>query len=119
MPSPAPGEEEAPDTHPNRLGDDWLESSFAEKAPGLLVDTGRSVSQQSALVAKAAISSRAALESFTSRSRVVILLLSHAASMSGVVCPCLGCSVQERLGHAGARPVKGHKDAEAIVISDV
>lgn len=42
-------------------------------------------------------------------------LHSHGEIFSGVVCPDLGCSVQERHGQAGAKPVKGHKDAEGTV----
>lgn len=39
-------------------------------------------------------------------------------STSGILCPSLGCPVKGRLGHAGARPMKGCKDAEEIVASD-
>lgn len=102
----------------NRLGSDWLESTFAEEAAGLLVDTKWNVSWKFALVAKAASSSCPALE-LHQQVEVVILLLRHAESTSGVVCPGLGCPVKGRLGHAGARPMKGCKDVEEIVACDI
>lgn len=43
--------------HQNRLGSNQLESSFAEKALGVLMDITLNMSQQYALVAKAANSS--------------------------------------------------------------
>jgi len=54
MSIPALGEEETPGTHPNMLGDVRLESSFAVKALGLLVDTKWNISQQCALAAQVA-----------------------------------------------------------------
>jgi len=37
-------------------------------------------------------------------------LLSIDADASGLLCPVLSCSVQERYGLTGASPVPGHKD---------
>jgi len=39
-------------------------------------------------------------------------LLSAGEATSGAVCPFLGFSVQDRYGHTGESPMKGHEDDE-------
>ncbi|KAJ7412270.1 hypothetical protein BTVI_46989 [Pitangus sulphuratus] len=99
----------------DRLGADLLESSSAEKDLGVLVDGKSAMSCQCALAARRA---NGILEwigkSMASRSREVILppLLGPSESTSGVLCPVLDASVQERQGTTGEGPVEGHKDDE-------
>ncbi|PKU49299.1 hypothetical protein llap_338 [Limosa lapponica baueri] len=74
------------------LGAAQLESSFAEKDLGFLVDTSLSVSQQCAPVANKANGTLGCIRSAASRSREVILplLLSTGKATPRVLCPVLG-----------------------------
>jgi len=93
--------------HQYRLGADLLEDS-AEKDLGTLVDNRLAMSQQCGLVAKKGSGILVYIKkNVAKKSRAVILPL-----CSGILCPFLGSSVQERQGTAGESPVEGHKDGE-------
>jgi len=82
-------------------GADELESSFAEKELGVLVDTKLNMSQQHVLVAKKANGILGWIRrSVASRSRDVILPFYSALVRPHLVvlCPILGSPVQESLG---------------------
>ena len=62
--------------HQYRLGSNWVESNLAEEDVGVLVNTKLTMSQQRALMAKAANSLLGCIgQSGTSRSREMILPL--------------------------------------------
>lgn len=64
---------------PVHAGAEWLESSFAEEAPGVLVDTTLNLSEQRALAAEKASSVLGCIRQGTAcRSREVIHLLGSA-----------------------------------------
>lgn len=76
-PNPAFGEEETLGTHPCRLGSVWLESSFAEKASGLLVDRKWKINQHP--WCKGGQQHLCCIrKSFTSQLRVILLCLTLA-----------------------------------------
>ncbi|KAK4832897.1 LOW QUALITY PROTEIN: hypothetical protein QYF61_026447 [Mycteria americana] len=98
--------------HQHRLGANQLESSLAEKDLGVL-DTRLNMSQYCALAAKKANGILGCIRgSVASRSREGILPLCSALATPGVLCPVLGSPVQERHGHTGESPAKGHEDDE-------
>ncbi|GAB0184084.1 mitochondrial enolase superfamily member 1 [Grus japonensis] len=76
-------------THQYMLGITWLESSFAEKALGVLVDTKLNMSQQCALVAKNTNGFLGCISRIVRRLRELILPL-----CSALVRPHLECCVQ-------------------------
>ncbi|GAB0175865.1 mitochondrial enolase superfamily member 1 [Grus japonensis] len=97
--------------HQYMLGATHLESSLAEKDPGLLVNTKLNMSRQHALAAKKAGGILGCLRrSVASRSKEVVLAFTTGEATLGVLCPVLGSSVQERHGYTGESPRKGHKD---------
>ena len=99
--------------HQYRLGADLLERSSAEKELGVLVGNRLAVSQQCTLVAKAASGILSCLpKSLAGRSRDPPPLLCPAEAASGVRCPTLGSSAQERQGTSGEGAAEGHKDGE-------
>ena len=99
--------------HRYRLGAGQLERSSAEKNLAVLMDNRLAMSQQCALVAKKANGILECIKkSVARRSREVILtlLLCPDVSPSGILCPVLGSSVQERQGSPRESPVEGHED---------
>ncbi|KAJ7410614.1 hypothetical protein BTVI_53105 [Pitangus sulphuratus] len=91
--------------HQYRLGVDLLESSSVEKDLGVLVDNKLSMSQQCALKTngilgciRKSIASRSGRESCPSTQ--------PWRGTSGVLCPVLGSSGQERHGAPGAGPAE-------------
>ncbi|GAB0192620.1 mitochondrial enolase superfamily member 1 [Grus japonensis] len=107
--------------HQYMLGADQLESSLAEKALGVLVDTKLRVNQQHVLAAKAANSILGCIWQNTgSRWREVILLLYLTLVRSHLercICPVLGSPVQEGHGYSRESPTKGHEDDEGTATS--
>ncbi|PKU43321.1 rna-directed dna polymerase from mobile element jockey-like [Limosa lapponica baueri] len=90
-----------------------LESSFAEKALRVLVDTKLYRSHQCSLVPKKAINVLGCIRSsVATRSREVILPLysTLGGATTGVLCPVLGSPAQERHGHPRDSPAKGYQD---------
>ena len=85
-------------THRDMLGAAQLESSLAEKTPGVLVDTRLTVSQQCALAAKAADGNLGCVRrSVGSRWREGILpLISAGEATPEVLCPGLGSPVSQQ-----------------------
>ncbi|KAK4828615.1 hypothetical protein QYF61_000067 [Mycteria americana] len=100
--------------HQYMVGATQLGSSLAEKDLGVLVDTKLNMSQQCAFVANKANGILGCIRrSVASGSREMILpLLSSVKAASGVLCPVLSSSVQERYRHTGESPIAGHKDDE-------
>ncbi|KAK4806630.1 hypothetical protein QYF61_022936 [Mycteria americana] len=100
--------------HQPMLGVSQLERSLAEKALGLLVDTKLNTSQQHALVGNKANGMLGCIDKYCQQlgGRDLSPLFSTDEATAGVVGPVLGSSVQERHGHTGERPMKGHKDDE-------
>ncbi|KAK4819773.1 LOW QUALITY PROTEIN: hypothetical protein QYF61_011373 [Mycteria americana] len=96
--------------HQDMLGATQLERSLAEKDLGVLVDIRLSMSQKCALAAKKADDILAALGVEGGNPSA---LLSTGEATPGVQCPVLGSPVQERHGHTGENPMKGHKDRKA------
>lgn len=84
--------------HHQRLGSYWLESSFAEKNLGVLVNTKLTTSQQRTPLWQrqpTRLLGCVRKTSVTSRSREMHLLLHPREMACGVLCPVLGCPVQK------------------------
>ncbi|KAJ7399981.1 rna-directed dna polymerase from mobile element jockey-like [Pitangus sulphuratus] len=99
-----------------RLRADLLESSSAEKNLGALVDNKLSMNQQCVFVVRKASGILGCIrKSIGSRLRVDPgPLLSSTEATSGVLCPVLGSSVQERHGLPGLGAEGGNKDDEEV-----
>ncbi|PKU36254.1 rna-directed dna polymerase from mobile element jockey-like [Limosa lapponica baueri] len=97
-----------------RLGDEWIESSTAEKDLWVLVNEKVNMSQQCALTAQKASCILGCIKrSMASRSKkVVILPLRSFETPPAVLCPALGPSAQEGHGPVGASLQLGYEDAQ-------
>lgn len=89
--------------------------SFADKDLVVLVDNKLTMSQQYALAAKNASHIR---QTIASGSKEAVLPL-YSAQMrhTWVMCPVLGCLVQNRHGYTGVTPPENHKDDELTGMS--
>lgn len=95
-----------------------MESSWAGKDEGVLVDKKLNTSQKNGLAAmKVNILLSCIRKSTASRHREVILPLGTTEVTSGVLCPFLGAPVQEGHGHNSVQPLKGHRDDTGIEVS--
>ena len=95
------------------MGEELLESSPAEKDPGVLVDEKLDVSQQCAPAARKANGALGCTKKgVASREREVIVPLCSALECrevpSGVVFPAVGPPAQEGRGALGARAEESH-----------
>ena len=93
------------------MGEELLESSPAEKDPGVLVDEKLDVSQQCAPAARKANGALGCTKKgVASREREVTVPLYSALvrPSSAILHPGLGTPAQERHGALGVGPEKGH-----------
>lgn len=113
--------------HQQRLGTAQLESSLAENALGILVDTKLNMGQQCALAVnkpdsvpsciKQCIASRLREASLPLCSALCAALCSAQDATPRVQCPVLDSPAQESHGHTGESSKNGHKDDEGTAAS--
>ncbi|KAJ7418103.1 rna-directed dna polymerase from mobile element jockey-like [Willisornis vidua] len=96
-------------------GDEWIESSPAEKVLGTLVDEKLDMTHQCAVAAEKANHTLDCIKSsMASRSREVILPLCSGESPSGVLCPALGSLILEGHGPVKAGSKENHKNSQGL-----
>ncbi|GAB0179235.1 triadin [Grus japonensis] len=98
--------------HNYRLGGEWIESSPEEEDLGVLIDEKLNMSQQCTLAAQKAkpcpgVHQKKCDQQVEGGDPAP--LLRSGETPPGVLCPALGCPVQEGHGAVGAGPEEGHK----------
>jgi len=98
--------------HQYILGTDWLESSSEEKDLGVLVDSKLNINQQCTVAARKVTNSVLHYEDHCQQVKGGSFshLLNTREVKSGVLCPVLDSTIQERHGHTGVSPPRGYKD---------
>ncbi|PKU47288.1 rna-directed dna polymerase from mobile element jockey-like [Limosa lapponica baueri] len=107
--------------HQYMLGAAQLESSFAEKSLGVLVDTKLNMSQHCALAAKKANGILGCIKQEKCCQQVrrgdPSPLLSTGEATPGLLHTVLGSPARERQSHTEESPMKGHEDDEGTGVS--